>query len=1669
VNCYCRPTRALLLTIIVLLATVSVALAQSPFGASGSRAGRTLDSSMPNEAVDPFSGTLTIVETDLLLPGNAGLDLRVQRVYSSAIYPGYQNNDLTIEEDSWAGIGWKLHFGRVINPDATVGGQTQIEMGDGSRQALYTTPISPGWITKSFWLYDKSTHVLKLPNGIVYTFGQTAYLGPQLGTVRYVTEIRDPYNNRIEFSYFSAPGPVDGVSQIRQYLGGSQVREVNFTFDATLKAISSMTYNGRTWTYSHVAAGPAGYSRLSGVTPPAGPSTNYAYSNTAPSHELTVLHAPGGGTITYVYGDVTQIAGAVTTVNRGVMTKTLGGRAILPATWTYSYGTGPNHDTTRVVCPCGTTTYRFNGIGNTGTFSGWLAGTLAEQTVEEQAVVLHRSVMTWIPSEQISADPTSGVGGIWADPNVRKALLATTVVTRGQTSWTTTQEFHTNLGNFNDYGRPWRIADDGELHRVIERWFQYGFAPYIVDRVEHESVTIAGQTVPRFWQYDLATGFLTRESLGAVLWTYPYTLYERSPEGNVSAVVDGRGNRTTVLYSWGQVSDVQTPGTHTVYDISPNGWGLGVSNTIDAPTTTAYDLAGRPTSINAAGVNPVGYEYEIGSQWVKTTRGSSWTKTYFDGFGRATNSINSLGLQTRIGLDECGRQNFASYPFTTGYGSRGVTTTYDALGRVKTVLDNDANAITQYSYSGADVTITDPNNRQTLYTYGGFSGPDDVRLLRVRDAANQYTAYTYDAFGNLTSVAGPSSTNPPTAPSRTWTYDVLKGVLTSETQPENGTTTYEYDNAGNRTKVTTSDGITLFTYDGDNRLVLQDVQGTTADDVAFEYDAAGRLKRMAIPSLTSATTSTTYTYDTLGRLSTRQDFVTPQTYQSTYQYDANDQLSTLTYPSGRAVGYQYDSEGRPSAVLNNTAVFANGFTYNDSGKLSAYTTGAVTHTVTYDSRERVQRLTSGSALDLTYSYDLASQVTGIADPRPYMSATFGYDALGRLNTASGIWGTSTWTYDPTGNRLSESRVWAQTTYQYNAATQRLSSITGASAETFGYDARGRLASDSQGTYTYNARELLAQVTKPNLLATYVYDPAGLRVTSTVNGDTSVAIRGAGGEVLSEYRTGCPAAGWTRDAIYVGGRLIGSVRAASTLPSVTLTAASATAAESQTSHAVSVRLTTPTGAATTCPVTVVYATAPGSAIAGSDFTATNGVLTFGAGTASGTVQTIYVTLLPDTTDEYDDEVFHVRLTTATGATIVSPSSQAVTITDDDAPPSISINDVSVTEGASGSTPAVFTVSLSAASGKVVQVAYVNWNGTALAGPDYQFTSGTLTIEPGAISAQITVPVFGDGIFEPNEVFYVHLSAPVNATIADDTGVGTILNDDTARITWGDFNMPLDGAADGALFRPSTGMWTFRDGNTNSVFTFGPWGGSGYIPVPHDYDGDGKTDCALYQSGSGNWFVYSACGNVASTWYQPWGVAGDQPAPADYDGDGKADYAIYRPSDGYWWVLKSSTGAPWATQWGQYWTTSIPVPRDYDGDGKADPTFYTAFNGVWWIQHSTTGATELIGFGIAGDSSVVPTPADYDGDGKADLAFFAPSTGTWYITPSSTGQAYTVAYGNSAMTPVPADYDADGKADIAVWDPTNRVFWILRSTSGQQVPISMSDVGAAGDIPILRRPQ
>jgi hypothetical protein len=115
------------------------------------------------------------------------------------------------------------------------------------------------------------------------------------------------------------------------------------------------------------------------------------------------------------------------------------------------------------------------------------------------------------------------------------------------------------------------------------------------------------------------------------------------------------------------------------------------------------------------------------------------------------------------------------------------------------------------------------------------------------------------------------------------------------------------------------------------------------------------------------------------------------------------------------------------------------------------------------------------------------------------------------------------------------------------------------------------------------------------------------------------------------------------------------------------------------------------------------------------------------------------------------------------------------------PSISANDVSITEGNSGTTNLVFTITLSQASNLTVTVDYATADGSATtADSDYQAATGTLTFSPGTLTQTISVTVNGDTRDEPNEVFVVNLSGAVNASLVDNQGLGTILSDDTPLI-------------------------------------------------------------------------------------------------------------------------------------------------------------------------------------------------------------------------------------------------------------------------------------------------
>jgi uncharacterized protein YhjY with autotransporter beta-barrel domain len=260
------------------------------------------------------------------------------------------------------------------------------------------------------------------------------------------------------------------------------------------------------------------------------------------------------------------------------------------------------------------------------------------------------------------------------------------------------------------------------------------------------------------------------------------------------------------------------------------------------------------------------------------------------------------------------------------------------------------------------------------------------------------------------------------------------------------------------------------------------------------------------------------------------------------------------------------------------------------------------------------------------------------------------------------------------------------------------------------------------------------------------------------------------------------------------------------------------------------------AAGTGGVSFDIATADGTATAGVDYVASS--LT-GQTIAAGSSSATFTVLVNGDTLNEPNETFFVNVSNVSGASVGDAQGQG-TIVNDDAQPTLSIDDVSVNEGNSGTTTATFTVSLSAASGQTVSVNYASADGTASAGSDYVARSGTLTFSPGTTAQGVAITVNGDTAVESDETFSVGLSGASNAAIAGATGTGTILNDD-AVVTVGPASLPA--ATAGSAYSQ-----TLSASGGTAPYTFGV--SAGTLPAGLSLDAAGVLSGTPTGSGSFN---------------------------------------------------------------------------------------------------------------------------------------------------------------------------------------------------------------------------
>jgi YD repeat-containing protein len=1357
--------------------------------ARGFQPNRDLLSELPFEHIDPMTGNVLLTFTDLVLPGNAGFDLRIQRTYNSKIYDLYTNaGGFTLDEDSWAGIGWRLHMGRVLT-SISPGVHPIIEMPDGSRHQLYPhmDRVGSHYMSKDYWTFEIGLPdpILRLPNGVRYTFGHGTW-----GSFLYVTQIEDAFGNEIIVNYESPPAPLDAIASITQKLvGQQQTRTVTFRYNENLPGplgdqatgnLASMTFNGNTWTYTQRLTNIFAYTQLVAVEPPVGPSWTFDYDDSNPTtlYMLDHLETPNGGEIDYAYVPQIFYIGSGSLFSPALIRRETSGRDVMPGVWTYKYSSSQDANQTIVTSDSDGSgcdveiTYTFLGLGPNANQDAWAIGALDKKvTADAGGIVFETEDLTWEASVPIGNVPEGPL------PTTHVALLGKRDVWRSGRTYSTTftysplQYSPSRPNNFNDFGRPHTISETGDSTRKTARTFSYGsnndpsFGIYIVDKIGTETVQApaGGEAFTRSYQYDAATGFKKSETIHGITMTYtPHA----SGSGNVGKAKDENNHETSYHYTWAVPAQIDTEEYTIMRSINVDStmtWEKRRGFT----TSFLYDALARPTRTTPPLGTPINTSYDdIGGSYVRVTRGTSDNTTTLDGFGRTFATSNAVGVKTKTTYDACGRRVFESYPYTgTSPTPPGTSFAFDPVGRLRetTQPGNDGGQTTvKYAYSqGVDLTITDEEQRTTKQDWAAFGDPGETRLTSVTDAASKTTAYTYNTLGSLKQVL------PPTGPPRQWTYYSASetggshGQLKSETHPESGAVVYTYDLAGNlKTKTDAGGQATTLTYDGNNRLTYVDRVGT-AHDTDIGYDESDNRT-----TVVNGDVSSDFTFDSANRLTFRTDVVNGHSLETGYLHDNNDNVTRITYPSQRKVDYAYDSANRITQVKSNTGkLYASAITYHPSGALDKFIAGNGRVTdFAYNSRYRLESLDVSNLLALDYGYDDVGNVTSVDDSRSGFDQGLIYDDLDRLKTVSGF-AAGGFSYDAIGNRLSKTIGGVTTNYAYSPTTNRLTSASGGEPDTFGYEQNGNMTANLQGAYTYTPDHMLAKATITGVVTEYRYDGDNMRKRKIAGSVNRYYVHGPGGQLLGEYTDSCSGGVRSvRDYLYLGSWLLATIKDA---PAVNVAATSSVAENAGTAN-IGVTVTTSDGCPTDTDITLAYATANGTAVAGSDYTATAGMLTIPSGTASGSGPTIRVPITNDTAIE-SNETFKLTISNVVGATL-GTATQTVTILDNDTPV-VTFTLATATVGESGIwTTSRPTGSITTGDGNALSVAatikYATANITAKAGTDYTAQSGTLTFPAGAPSGtvqQISVDILQDALGEPDETFKITLSAPVNAAL------------------------------------------------------------------------------------------------------------------------------------------------------------------------------------------------------------------------------------------------------------------------------------------------------------------
>ncbi|MFH9412110.1 LamG-like jellyroll fold domain-containing protein [Streptomyces rochei] len=1081
----------------------------------------------------------------------------------------------------------------VVRPDSstasttyTTGTEAAVSGGTAPAGLVSTQTTAGGAKTSYRYFANGDLAETSAPSGLV-----TAYTYDGLGRKTSETQVSDTFPNGVSttYGYDTASNVVaeSGVGVKNEITGTTHTAKITRSYDEDGNLLSETTTDttgsdpARTTTYQYNARGLNStvidaeqnttryeYDELGqaiGMSNAAG--THFTYSYTPRGQHATTVLDDWSGDPSGTVRDLTVVSNAYDPAGRLASTTDAMGATTaytyfddgLPATTTARQVTqadGSRHDIlleSNTYDPAGNLTKQVTGGG--ATTQTYTVDALGRTTtsVLDPGGLNRTSTFTYDGDDRIKQATQSITGD--------KKLATTSVydtagnltqqtVTDGTTTRTTTS-------TYDDRGLPLTTVSprgnapgaDPSLFTMSYRYDALGrlvqeTAPQVqVEEVGAAATTVRPTTLTGYNTFGESTetkdtrGNVTRTQVDLLGRATAITLPGYTPPGTTTALAATIRTTYTPL---GQPQTVADPlGRVTRYGYDQLGQLTSttdpVANAADALAAAETEpglLLGPSTSAEGGGVTHHTWT-PTGLQLSATDPTGARTEATYDELGRQLTATTverypaPQNLTTRYTWDDAGNQTVSTTP-------AGVTTssTYNPAGEVLSVTDPASTTRFRYDGLGRQTEATDATNRRTTTTYDTLGNPTAITDYGTGTTALRTRTAEFDADGNLTAAISPQ-----TKARTTYTYDAL-GRMTQQVEPVSATasitTTFGYDAAGNRTRLTDGRGNkTVYTFNSWGLPESTIEPPTTAHPDAADrtwttsYDKAGQAITEHLPGGVKRHS----TYDSLGRL--------------IHETGTGAEATT----ADRTLGY--DLAGRLTSVGVNGPLNPNTYTYNDRGQLLAADGPSGTVRYTYDADGNMTERTDAknttsygygpagrlewlwnemTGADIWYSWDAAGrplmeqyaiQAEGSTEWTESARRSYGYDGLGRLTDdivttpdeqtqvtattyaydlddqltwkeTSGTAGAGehVYGYDQAGRLSYWTHADSTTHYTWDAAGNR----TKAGTATATYDARNRLLTDGSSTYAYTPRGTLSTVTTGTTARSLTFDAFERRIT-----------------------------------------------------------------------------------------------------------------------------------------------------------------------------------------------------------------------------------------------------------------------------------------------------------------------------------------------------------------------------------------------------------------------------------------------------------------------------------------------------------------------------------------------------------------------------------------------